>query len=468
MKTYVMKKILAAFIAVILAFSAFSAGMVMTSAAPAFGDVDSSGDINSTDALLILQISVGIKEKTDEIVYCGDLDINGDVNSTDALIILKKTVKQEIKVSDFSLNKDSVSCVAGSSVKLEASAFKPRIADNTELEWYSSDERIATVDADGKVSAVAVGQATITAKTTDGSNIEKTVTLTVGKKVEAVKAEKTAVTLAQGSKYTMKLTFTPADAIHKKMTWSTSDKSIATVDSNGVIKGVKIGTATITGKTTDGSEKTVTCKVTVTAMTIPYVSQLPNYPTGCEAASCCMLLKYYGYSINMDQMINIIPRKNLYKKNGKTYGPDINEMFVGDPRCTYTSSTPGYGVFSPAVTKALQKAIDERGGGYTAVRISGCSFEELLGYISDGYPAIVWATYKMQTPKTVNAWYIENTGKYFEYPRGTHVMLLSGYSSTQVTTVDPYNNGVLLFSTSKFREKWELLGRQAIVLVKNK
>lgn len=468
MSNYILKKILAVFIAVVLAFSAFTAGIVMTSAAPMFGDVDNSGDINSTDALMMLQLSVGIKEKTDEIVYCGDLDISGDVNSTDALIVLKKTVKQELKVSDFTLSTDETSCVVGSSIMLEAVSFNPRIADNTVLEWSSSDEKIATVDADGKVSTLAVGKVTLTAKTTDGSDIEKTVTLTVGKKVDSVKAEKTSVTLAQGTKYTMKLTFTPADALNRTMTWSSSDKSVATVDANGVIKGVKIGTATITGKTTDGSDKTVSCKVTVTAMTIPYVSQLPKYPTGCEAASCCMLLKYYGYSINMDQMISIIPRKNLYKKNGKTYGPDINEMFVGDPRCTYTSSTPGYGVFSPAVTTALQKAIDERGGGYTAVRISGCSFDELLGYISDGYPAIVWATYKMQTPKTVNAWYIESTGKYFEYPRGTHVMILSGYSSTQVTTVDPYDNGVLLFNTSKFKEKWELLGRQAIVLVKNK
>lgn len=468
MKFSIMKKFMAAFIAVLLAFSAFTAGIVVTSAAPAFGDVDGNGKINSTDALVLLRISVGLQEKTDEIVYCGDLDINGDINSTDALIVLKKTVNQEIKVTDFAFGSENVSCVVGGAIRIEGVSFNPRVADNTVLEWSSSDNKIATVDADGNVKALAVGQTTITAKTTDGSEIEKSVTLTVGKKIESVKAEKTAVTLQQGSKYTMKLTFTPADALNKKMTWSTSDKSIATVDSNGVIKGMKIGTATITGKTTDGSAKTVTCKVTVTAMTIPYVSQLPKYPTGCEAASCCMLLKYYGYSINMDQMISIIPRKNLYTKNGKTYGPDINEMFVGDPRCTYTSSTPGYGVFSPAVTKALQKAIDERGGGYTAVRISGCSFEELLGYISDGHPAIVWATYKMQTPKTVNAWYIESTGKYFEYPRGTHVMILSGYSSTQVTTVDPYDNGVLTFEISLFKAKWELLGRQAIVLVKNK
>ena len=62
----------------------------------------------------------------------------------------------------------------------------------------------------------------------------------------------------------------------------------------------------------------------------------------------------------------------------------------------------------------------------------------------------------------------ETTGKYFEYPRGTHVMILSGYDGTKVATVDPYNgNGVLEFSKSVFKSRWELLGRQGIILVKN-
>ena len=83
-----------------------------------------------------------------------------------------------------------------------------------------------------------------------------------------------------------------------------------------------------------------------------------------------------------------------------------------------------------------------------------------------GHPAIVWATYKMKKPTTVNAWYIEGTGKYFEYPRGTHVMILSGYGNGKVVTVDPYKNGVLEFDMDLFEDRWELLNRQAIILQK--
>ena len=461
------KRIIAPVLSAALIISVFCFDFITASAAPLFGDINSSGDINSTDALYMLQMSVGMYEETEESIYCCDLDLNGKVNSTDALLVLQKSVGLSIGLKDFTLNMGDTAILPGEEIHLNAYDFNPRIADNTEVEWVSSDADIASVDENGNVQTFKTGKVTLSAKSVANEKLVKSITLTVAQLINSVKVEKTSVTLAQGSKYAQKLTFSPVDVI-KTMSWSSSDSSVATVDANGVIQGRKIGSATITGTTTDGTKKTVTCKVTVNAMNIPYVSQLPKYPTGCEAASCCMLLKYYGFSINIDQMVNIIPRKNLYKKNGKTYGPDINEMFVGDPRYTYTSSTPGYGVFSPAVTKALQKAIDERGGGYTAVRISGCSFDKLLSYICDGSPAIVWATYKMQKPTKVNSWYIESTGKYFEYPRGTHVMILSGHSSTSVTTVDPYDNGVLTFDKNTFEDRWELLGKQAIVLVKNK
>ncbi len=468
MKRNSLKNFLAFALAVLLSVSSFAAGVFTTSAAPVYGDVNNDGKVDSGDALVLLQIAVGLLENTEEIVAFGDLDLNVEINSADALLILKKAVGEAISLVDFSLNTKDKTVGVGSELQAEAVDFNPRIADNTQVQWYSSDTKVATVDKNGKIKALKDGKTTITAKSTDGSEIEKSFVLTVLPLISTVKVDKTELTLTQGSKYTLKLTITPSNAFNKTMKWTTSNASIATVDANGVVRAERIGTATITGKTTDGTNKSVTCKITVIAMKMSYVSQLPKYPTGCEAASCCMLLRYYGYQINIDEMIDAIPRKNLYKKNGKMYGPDINEMFVGDPRCTYTSSTPGYGVFSPAVTKSLQKVIDSRGGAHTAYKLSGCTFEELLGHIRTGSPAIVWATYKMQNPTNKNAWYIETTGKYFEYPRGTHVMILSGFSSTHVTTVDPYGNGVLTFDINTFKDRWELLGRQAIIIARNK
>ena len=264
-----------------------------------------------------------------------------------------------------------------------------------------------------------------------------------------------------GSKRQIKILY-PEGACCTKFKFTSSDSSVAYCQTNGSIHAKKIGAATITATSFNG--KKCTFKINVVAMKVPYVCQMPKYPTGCEGASCTSLLKYYNYDITLDQMINTIPRKDIYYKNGKRYGPDINEYFVGNPRGGYTSSTPGYGAFSPCVEKALQSAIDARDGTHTAKRISGCSFNTLLSYISEGKPAIVWATYMMSIPKTVNSWYITETGKYFEYPRGTHVMVLTGYSDSKVTIVDPYE-GVCTFNKNTFEARWNLLGKQAIVLV---
>lgn len=459
-------RIISTALVVIITLSCASVGFVTSTVAGAetavVGDCNSDGIVDANDALLILRMSVGLVEVAENIKSKFDFDCDGNVNSVEALMILKKSVGVTIPVESITLSESAKTVVVGTKVTLQVKNWVPTIAELGAVTWRTSDKSIASV-SNGTVTANKAGTATITA-TAGGASA--TFKITVGVKASSVSLNLTEFATRQGSGRTLKATVSPSNTVNKSVKWSSSNTKVAAVNSNGYVKGVMMGTATITCTTNDGSNKSASCKVTVNAMPIPYVSQLPKYPTGCEAASCCMLLKYYGFSVTLDEMVDAIPRKNLYKKNGKTYGPDINEMFVGDPRYTYTSSTPGYGAFSPVVTKSLQKVIDKKGGGYKAVKISGCTFSELLSHISNGQPAIVWATYKMQTPSKVNAWYIESTGKYFEYPRGTHVMILSGYSADNVVTVDPYDNGVLTFSRSKFKEKWELLGNQAIVLEK--
>lgn len=201
-------------------------------------------------------------------------------------------------------------------------------------------------------------------------------------------------------------------------------------------------------------------------LNVPTISQLPKYPTGCEAASATMLLKYYGYNITLDEMVNAIPREDLYEENGRVYGPSIYEKFVGDPRQTYTDERPGYGAFSPVITRSLNNVLAKKNGRHKAKNITGCSFSSLIKNLDSGDPVIVWATARMKTPTLVNSWYIKNadgTDRYFEYPRGTHVMVLTGYDGTYVYVNDPYY-GALKFTYQSFSDKWELLGKQAIVL----
>ncbi len=77
---------------------------------------------------------------------------------------------------------------------------------------------------------------------------------------ESVALNKTAINIGIDQKYHLQATVTPADAL-QNVTWRSSDKTIATVNKNGTVVGKKIGTVTITARTTDG--KTTTCKVNV-------------------------------------------------------------------------------------------------------------------------------------------------------------------------------------------------------------
>ncbi|MBQ6752729.1 MAG: C39 family peptidase [Clostridia bacterium] len=197
-------------------------------------------------------------------------------------------------------------------------------------------------------------------------------------------------------------------------------------------------------------------------LSIPYVSQLPAYPTGCEAACATMLLRFWGIGASLDSVVASIPRGDIHDKNGKPYGPSIYAKFVGDPRCSYTDKTPGYGAFSPVITSYLWGFV---GSNYVVKNVSGSSLSDLCGYLDKGCPLIVWATYNMKQPTTCNWWYVEGTDQYFEYPRGTHVFVLCGYSSGVVNLMDPYGKGVVTYSQSLFSSRYNLLGRQAIVIM---
>lgn len=86
--------------------------------------------------------------------------------------------------------------------------------------------------------------------------------------MKVVKAKKIALnkkilTVYTGKTYTLKPTVTPSNTTNKAVTWKSSNKSVATVSSKGVVTGKKSGTVTITVTTRDGSKKKATCKVTV-------------------------------------------------------------------------------------------------------------------------------------------------------------------------------------------------------------
>ena len=167
------------------------------------------------------------------------------------------TVKT-VPVEGIALDRSEATIEVDGTVTLVATVSPENATDKT-VTWSSSDESVATV-ADGVVTGVKVGTATITAKAGD-----KTATCVVTVKdaviaVTKVTLDKTEASVEVNGMITLTATVSPANATDKTVTWSSSDKNIATVK-DGKVTGVKAGTVTITAK---AGEKTATCLVTVT------------------------------------------------------------------------------------------------------------------------------------------------------------------------------------------------------------
>jgi len=166
--------------------------------------------------------------------------------------------KGTIAVSSIELNKTELSLVEGESETLVATV-KPDDATDKTVQWESSDKEIATINGNGKVSAVKEGEANITARAGDKSASCKVV---VAKKiiaVEYIELSKTTLELVEGESEVLTANVLPDNATDKTVTWSTSDASIATVEEGKVI-AIKEGEATITASAGGTS---ASCSVTV-------------------------------------------------------------------------------------------------------------------------------------------------------------------------------------------------------------
>ncbi len=187
-----------------------------------------------------------------------------------------------VSVTGVSVGSDTVNLIVGESSSVEATVL-PIDAINQAVIWSSSVDSIATVDLNGVITAVSAGIVNIIVTTTDGSNIVQIVVVTVTPiLVAGVTLNTNAVTVGENGSVTVEETVVPSDATDKSVSWRSNNTAIATVDTNGIITGVSIGTATITVTTVDQME-TATVFVTVlenisTGATITHT--ISNFYTG--------------------------------------------------------------------------------------------------------------------------------------------------------------------------------------------
>ena len=170
-----------------------------------------------------------------------------------------------VKVESVSIDQKDMTLTEGEIVTLTATVLPEDAADKT-VAWSSSDESVVMVSSSGKVMAMSLGKAAVTAKAGDKSDFISVTVVAKTIPITGISLDKTELALYVGSSETLIPTITPEDATNKNVTWTSSDAEIATVD-NGTVRGVKSGSATITVKTEDG-DRTAECMVTVNPIVV--------------------------------------------------------------------------------------------------------------------------------------------------------------------------------------------------------
>ncbi len=147
----------------------------------------------------------------------------------------------------------------------------PLCADTT-VTWESSNNEAVTVTSDGIVNAVGCGTATITAYSTEDKNVKGSCSVTV-QPVSGVTISPSSTKIKKNDTYQLSTIVTPSYACDTDVTWKSSNNSVASVSSDGVVTANSCGSTTITA-TTDNEGKTATCEVTVS---VPITSITLNY-----------------------------------------------------------------------------------------------------------------------------------------------------------------------------------------------
>ena len=182
----------------------------------------------------------------------------------EALEHLKAAEAALVKVT-VTLDKTSATVYTGKTASLKTTSND---AAKT-VTYTTSNNAVATVSSTGVVKGVKAGTAVITATC---GNAKATCKVTV--KTSTIKFAASAASVYTGKTVTVKATATPSATV----TYTTSNKAIATVSSTGVVKGIKAGTVTITATTSTGLK--TTCKVTVKAPSVKFAKSSAVVYTG--------------------------------------------------------------------------------------------------------------------------------------------------------------------------------------------
>ena len=298
-----------------------------------------------------------------------------------------KFVDRQVSATSASLDQTALTLNKGASGQLTLTVTPEDFTD--EVVWKSSDTAVVTVSDTGLVKAVGVGTATIKVSVGKASASCK---VTVLQPVTSISLNRSSLKMEAMDTFQLQATVYPSNAADRRIRWTSSDSSVATVDESGLVTALKKGTATITSAAMDRSGVMRNCTVTVS--NTAYICTSPermesqhNYPDGCT--------DIWLYTNSGAQKLYVTFDERTYMEDGFDY------LYVydgnGQQNGKYTGTElAGATITVPGNTVKLQMSSDDSGNewGFKVIGIRTESSAPTVkpSYVgASGKPYIYWS-----------------------------------------------------------------------------
>lgn len=192
------------------------------------------------------------------------------------------------------------------------------------------------------------------------------------------------------------------------------------------------------------------------ALEVPLDNQMlsPALSFGCEVTALGMVLKYYGYQTNKNELQAEIKTVPFEDEKGLRGNPNLG--FVGDA----TGEQPGAGVFYQPVANLAKRYVEEK---YEVIGTTNENLAQLLEHVKNGNPVWVVTTidYTIPTDKDFNTW--QTAEGPIEFSPKHHAAVITGFDTENVFINDPYGMTVKV-KREIFQQIFERMGSQSIYL----